>query len=355
MYIGLAKKVVSIVVACGCALLSIAQANAASQVARDTPPDDDLVLSGGDWLAGHGIGVYYYPGDNPYHVTPDKTLWYECGELAVAFYMTLGYGQWKYADGTLIGSAAEMVDIATTHPKGFTDLLYYANGENMPPRPGDLVVWPAGYYGPNGHVAIVNRVMGSTVEVVQQNIKWDGQYLAKANMTLTPDGNGNYQLTASWDGSAPTGWVRTPRMSKYINQSSMRTLSGLPGTKWNRDGDTVYVYLSSDVTKVLADEDLYQQRSNIDAGTTPVGDIVRALGSAGALDLTDSNYAELALHYAMNQIRSDSRLNPASGVRSVDVTLKYTGDGIWLRPWGGPASGKWIPFDGLWSVNMIAY
>jgi hypothetical protein len=66
---------------------------------------------------------------------------------------------------------------------------------------------------------------------------------------------------------------------KDINQSSMRTLSGLPGTKWNRDGDTVYVY----------------------------------------------------------------------------VTLKYIGDGIWLRPWGGPASGKWIPFAGLWSVNMLAY
>ena len=34
----------------------------------------------------------------------------------------------------------------------------------------------------------------------------------------------------------------------------------------------------------------------------------------------------------------------ASGVRSVDFTLEYTGQIIWVRPWGGPANGKWIPF-----------
>lgn len=354
MYIGLAKKVVSVVIACGCALLSVAQVNAAPRVARDTPPDEYLVLSGNDWLAGHGIGVYYYPGENPYHVTQDKTLWYECGELAIAFYMTLGYGQWKYADGSLIGSAAEMADIAATHPKGFEDLLYYKNGESTPPRPGDLVIWPAGYFGPSGHVAIVNRVLGSTVEVVQQNVKWDGEYLAKVNMLLALDSDGNYHLTASWDNSEPIGWIRTPRMSRYINQSSMRTLSGLPGTKWNRDGDTVYVYLSSDYTKVLADEELYDARSNMDTGSTPTGDLERALSAAGALDLTDSSYAQIVLLYAVGEIRSDSRLSPSSGVRSVDVTLKYTGDSIWLRPWGGPSSGKWIRFEGMWVVNMTA-
>jgi len=42
----------------------------------------------------------------------------------------------------------------------------------------------------------------------------------------------------------------------------------------------------------------------------------------------------------------------ASGVRSVDFTLKYTGQIIWVRPWGGPANGKWIPFvmEGIFSA-----
>jgi hypothetical protein len=35
----------------------------------------------------------------------------------------------------------------------------------------------------------------------------------------------------------------------------------------------------------------------------------------------------------------------ASGVRSVDFTLKYTGQIIWVQPWVGPANGKWIPFE----------
>lgn len=136
----------------------------------------------------------------------------------------------------------------------------------------------------------MNRVLGSTVEVVQQNVKWGGEYLD----------------------------------------------------------------LSSDYTRVLADEDLYTAHSDIHAGTTPTGDLARALGNAGALDLTDSSYAEMVLLYAMGQIRSDIRLSPAYGVRSVDVALKYTGDSIWLRPWGGSASGKWIRFDGMWVVNMTA-
>ena len=28
----------------------------------------------------------------------------------------------------------------------------------------------------------------------------------------------------------------------------------------------------------------------------------------------------------------------------MDFTLKYTGQIIWVRPWGGPANGKWILF-----------
>ncbi|MCL5999311.1 MAG: CHAP domain-containing protein [Chloroflexi bacterium] len=300
------RHIVSAIVAVCCGLFSSVGMGAASRVARETPPQKYLELSGGDWLAGHGIGVYYYPGENPSHVTSDGTLWYECAELAIALYMTLGYGQWKYADGTLIGSAVEMADIATRRPKGFSDLAFYQNGDRTPPRPGDLVVWPGSYNSGAGHVAVVNRVMGNTVEVVQQNIKWDGENLARAYMHL------------------------------------------------DRDGDTVYIYLTPDYTQVLADGQLFSERSNIDAGTTPLGDLSRALINAGALSLTDPNYSELVLGYAMSQIRSDSRLNPANGVRSVDVTIKYTGDSIWLRPWGGPASDKWIRFNGLWASNMVA-
>jgi hypothetical protein len=94
----------------------------------------------------------------------------------------------------------------------------------------------------------------------------------------------------------------------------------------------VYVYLSPERTRAAA------------RGASIGGAVADLLQSANALSFTDYYLAIQVTNQVGEWIRSDRRLNPASGVRSVDFTLKYTGRMIWVRPWGGPANGKWIPF-----------
>jgi len=95
----------------------------------------------------------------------------------------------------------------------------------------------------------------------------------------------------------------------------------------------VYVYLSPESTRRLA------------AGETDFeARIAAALDRAGALSFTDGEVAHRVIQQIGAWARSDARLSPQQGVRSVDFTLKYTGRMYWVRPWGGPANGKWIPF-----------
>ena len=315
-------------------------------VVRDTPPDEYQVLSGRDWLAGHGVDVFYYSSPNhPAVLTRDGTYMYECVELAISLYTRLGYKTWK-ANGSMIQTAAQMITATLTHPPGFEDMEYYPNGDFTPPRPGDIVVWDSDYNDGTGHVGVVNRVAGRQVEVVQQNM-WQGLWQRyRITLNLDRDDQLRYTLT-SRDASMPAGWIRSPRMMQFIAQPKQRPLLNTTRSEWNRDGDTIYVYLSPRLTRVLADEKLFAAQSDEEEGTTPLIDLARALEHAGAFDLTDPAYAQRVLRFAMLRMRKDERLSPAQGVRSVDVMMKYTGDSVWLRPKGGTANGTWFRYDGL--------
>ncbi|MBC7228327.1 MAG: CHAP domain-containing protein [Thermoflexales bacterium] len=324
--------------------VAVQDAAASRRYQQEEPPSQYRVLSGNEWLGGLGVNVYYrykspcqFVTGCPMTLKPLNTCAYQCVDLAVRLYNArLGYGQWRL-NGRVISTAAEMAEVARRRPEGFQDLEFYENGKSStPPRPGDLIVWPASYNGGVGHVAVVHRMQGSTLTVVQQNMCSGAQAIVQGTLSIAEDSNGRFHLTANWDGSRPYGWIRSPRMVSLLRQEKLLKVgSGENHISWNRDGDTVYVYLSPAYTERLARErDAYSSQT--------ANEIIGLLNQAKALVFTDSAYARCILAFVAGQIRTDQRFNLAKGVRSVDFTIKYTGSRIWIRPWGGEQSGKWI-------------
>jgi len=181
---------------------------------------------------------------------------------------------------------------------------------------------------------VVNWVAGDTLEYVQQNVCPTGppEPYGWANLEVKLD-NSKQVFSITTDlgsGGSVAGWVHSDLIKQQlIDQPEMRRAGDI---RWNRDDTAVYVYLSPARTRALAN------------GEFIGGVIADLLRSSGALSFTTYELAATLTNQVGEWIRSDRRLNPASGVRSVDFTLKYTGRMIWVRPWGGPANGKWIPF-----------
>lgn len=185
------------------------------------PPDEHTFIAAADWLNGRGVEVFYTPDpDQDHPQNDDGTIQYECVELAVRLYDTLGYTQtwpihWAYEVADMAGQA------------GFQDWVFTANGGKAPPDRGDIVVWPNEYNSGTGHVAIVNLVTITTtssggdgrVQVVHQNI-WRGNAPRPlSELTLWRDQSGHYNL-ASLDGVMPMGWVHSPRMYARLQRAT---------------------------------------------------------------------------------------------------------------------------------------
>jgi len=306
------------------------------------PLKDHIVLSSRDWLGGRGVDVYYDTSRPCNHdkktITVIDTIAYECVDLAARLYYKVGYNNFRWLDdGKPIGAAKDLVYTDKLQKPSNERLSFYPNdgSADRPPAPGDLLVFKAsaqnGYF---GHVAVVNWVAGDTLEYVQQNVCPTGPPepygWAKLKVELD-NGKQLFSITTdlgSWGSVA--GWVHSDLIKQQlIDQPEMRRAGDI---RWNRDDTAVYVYLSPARTRALA------------KGEFIGGAIADLLRSSGALSFTHDEVAEWVTNQVGEWIRSDRRLNPASGVRSVDFTLKYTGRMIWVRPWGGPANGKWIPF-----------
>ncbi len=137
-------------------------------------PWGTTLVSGGTWMGGHGVNVYWngtptcnpsYVGGNSY-TTYNGTQYYtgeeyQCGELPFRLYTTEGWylGAWPdtYA-----------YQMYTAPPAGMTT---YANGSGYIPVPGDCVVWNAASDTDSaGHVAVVNYVDGGHVYICEQNM-----------------------------------------------------------------------------------------------------------------------------------------------------------------------------------------
>jgi len=297
------------------------------------------VLTGTDWLGGNGVDVYYYkpaPCDQPgVKIREFSTYAFECVDLAVRLYAKVGYDNFREPDKPPIGAAKDLVHADKFQAPRNDHLRFYKNGSaDRPPAPGDLLVFEAsaqnGYF---GHVAVVNWVAGDTLGYVQQNVCPTGppEPYGWANLEVKLDnGKQLFSITDGGSGGSVAGWVHSDLIKQQlIDQPEMRRAGDI---RWNRDDTAVYVYLSPARTRALANGAF-------------IGDVIaNLLRSSGALSFTTYELAAALTEQVGEWIRSDRRLNPASGVRSVDFTLKYTGRMIWVRPWGGPANGKWIPF-----------
>ena len=311
-------------------------------------PKDHIVLSYKNWLGGRGVDVYYDTSKPCEHITKTikiiDTYAYECVDLAARLYYKVGYNNFRWSNGTPIGAAKDLVNAEQLQAPPGRRLRFYRNdgSADRPPAPGDLLVFhPSGQNGYAGHVAVVDWVAGDTLGYVQQNVCPTGEGLpvpyGSANLEVKLDnGKQLFSITTdlgSWGSVA--GWVHSDLIKQQlIDQPEMRRAGDI---RWNRDDTAVYVYLSPARTRAAA----LGAWGDQDVALLEFADLLK---EAGALSFTTYDLAWQIANQVSKWIRSDRRLNPASGVRSVDFTLKYTGRVIWVRPWGGPANGKWIPF-----------
>jgi hypothetical protein len=104
------------------------------------------------------------------HTSGTRTSWtrtntagYQCVELALRYF----YFRWRVSAWPRIGSAYQM---CATHPGDVTPIMHPTAADIVP---GDLIVTDrnvaACYTYADGHVAVVNRVLGTNVELINQN------------------------------------------------------------------------------------------------------------------------------------------------------------------------------------------
>lgn len=132
----------------------------------------------------------HYAADGYYY----GRMW-QCVEFVKRFYYD-HYGH-VFPDG--MGHAKSFFDPEVAHGgwNARRGLRQFVNGGGEAPRPGDLVVWTQGTY---GHVAIVCRVEGDFVEVIQQNVREGSRW------RLATDGNKTTRRFGGSDG--PCGFLR---------------------------------------------------------------------------------------------------------------------------------------------------
>lgn len=323
------------------------QAEGLQRPLSGTPDLSHRVLVGSDWLGGRGVDVFYLNRkqcttrceQHKYGGGVHGSCPFHCVDLAVRLYDKVGYKNFRVPSGRgyrLIEYAYELKDFAQRRSRPADDpedeLRFYLNDgtATRPPAPGDLLVYDRaasnGYF---GHVAVVSWVAGDTLEFVQQNMCYDGwpEPIERDRIDVRVV-NGQQRFTV--DDQSVLGWVHSRRIKEYlIDQKDIRRVGDIA---WNRDDTAVYVYLSPERTQAAVQGDEY------------LTGVVELLAADGALSFTSPFIADYITYQVSKWIRSDARLNPRNGVRSVDFTLKYTGRMIWVRPWGGPANGKWIPF-----------
>ncbi|WP_160164529.1 CHAP domain-containing protein [Pedosphaera parvula] len=214
----------------GVAVAVLLAASAASVSAQSYTWGTTLV-SGGTWMTGHGVNVFWngtpncnpnYVGGNSY-TTYNGTQYYtgeqyQCGELPFRLYTTLGWylGAWPdtYA-----------YQMYTSPPAG---MQTHANGSGYVPVPGDCVVWnTAATTDTAGHVAVVNYVDGGHVYICEQNMCNYGTAILNRSGS-----NGSTLARADgWGAGALLGCVHSPNnpntyINTHINPCVARTSDG---------------------------------------------------------------------------------------------------------------------------------
>jgi hypothetical protein len=131
-----------------------------------------VVVSGAEWFGGGGVDVCYpatgsCPGNTNVGGIPSAP--WQCVELAQRFYRAKGWHGGIFAG---VSFAYQIYDNA-----GSLGMSRQPNGSVATIVPGDMIVEnPASINGGAGHVAIVDRIEGSTVHTVEQNASASGRH-----------------------------------------------------------------------------------------------------------------------------------------------------------------------------------
>ncbi|MCZ3389664.1 MAG: CHAP domain-containing protein, partial [Actinomycetia bacterium] len=125
---------------------------------------------------------------------------WQCVELAARLYFVRGWG----AVGTVGNGGAAYI------PEGSPSLKSYRNGSGYIPVPGDLIIEKATAKNRYGHVSIVDSVVGSTINVVEQNASVSGReaytltgssiaggYSAVWGVVHSPKNSGDFQVSVA--------------------------------------------------------------------------------------------------------------------------------------------------------------
>ncbi|HMH69939.1 MAG TPA: CHAP domain-containing protein, partial [Candidatus Saccharimonadales bacterium] len=149
-----------------------------------------VLLSGSQWLGGNGANVCAPSTDmtcgGQAHVGGWSANWWQCVELAQRLYQMRG---WHNGIFSGVNYAYQIYDRAS-----ILGMSSQANGSIGSIVPGDMIVHGSNepYSGGAGHVSIVNSVVGSTINVIEQNTYNNdptGQY-SFSGSTLTRSGSG---------------------------------------------------------------------------------------------------------------------------------------------------------------------
>jgi len=122
---------------------------------------------------------------------------WQCVEYIKRFY----YDALKHEMPEVMGHADSFFNSETPHGQLNIErnLIQFKNGQQERPQVDDLIVWQQDTY---GHVAIVCKVLESSIEVVQQNVVSGSRQ--RLTMTISDDGS-VWVGAPSW---RPAGWLR---------------------------------------------------------------------------------------------------------------------------------------------------
>lgn len=335
------------------------------------PVSDQLLLRGTDWLAGHGVDVYYPDtgpanGEGFVEITPfcGYAYCYQCIELTVRLYAEkLGYlstnGRWP----DTVNIPHDMIDVVNiAHEKQamikqgaislkdaeaarflpFTDMTFTPNGGSNPPRVGDMIIYT--YRVPGDHVMVVNRIAGNKMEVIQQNIwtQTKPAFPVPVRLLDLSEVSGRY-----WINNAE-GWIHSPRMKVLINPTEEKPFFDpkLGGGTWRWDEDAVTISLGKAGVVGLS----------ATAGQESAARLSQQLSNGGAFAVTNEPYMRCALMNAAVTTRIDTRFTSDFGLKGIDIRIQYSGDTLRLRPYGGKFDNQWITIPNArcgWEGNPI--
>lgn len=153
----------------------------------------------------NGVSVYYNDGVGTVigrNTTSDGYnlgLKYQCVEFVKRYY----YEHLNHKMPESYGHAKDFFDKSLTDGQrnAARNLTQYKNPSKSKPKVDDLLIFDKTAFNPYGHVAIVSKVSGNQIEIIQQN---PGPFGKSRETIRLKNKNGNWEI----DRRLTLGWLR---------------------------------------------------------------------------------------------------------------------------------------------------